>query len=191
VTAATPGQAAGNPPVLYARWIRVAVPDADDAGIARIWRSASEGDRRFWADLAEQEPQPAPGGDLLFQAFELLANSAPFEPNDRAEWERYRADWISKWHAVRDEKPQPAPASMAGMQWTVDKPQPAPELAAAMAGTRESIARQIEDLAANYPETVFPASSDSRDAVSGTAMRHAYQTAARMIRAANAGLEAS
>lgn len=48
--------------------------------------------------------------------------------------------------------------------------------------TAAAMARYMEDLATNYPEDVFPASSDSRDAISGTAMRHAYRTAARLIR---------
>lgn len=52
----------------------------------------------------------------------------------------------------------------------------------AAARERESIALQMEGLAANYPETVFPASSETRDGISGAAMRHAYQTAARLIR---------
>ena len=47
---------------------------------------------------------------------------------------------------------------------------------------RESIAARIDEIAANYPESVFPPGSGSRDAISGTAMRHAYQTAARLIR---------
>jgi hypothetical protein len=50
------------------------------------------------------------------------------------------------------------------------------------AGERERIAAQIEAYAANYPEDVFPPGSDSRDAIGGTAMRHAYSNAARMIR---------
>jgi hypothetical protein len=52
----------------------------------------------------------------------------------------------------------------------------------AAARERESIALQMEGLAANYPETVFPAASDTRDGISGAAMRYAYQTAARLIR---------
>jgi hypothetical protein len=46
----------------------------------------------------------------------------------------------------------------------------------------ERIARHVEDFAGNYPEDVFPPGSDSRDAISGTAMRHAYLNAARSIR---------
>jgi hypothetical protein len=47
---------------------------------------------------------------------------------------------------------------------------------------RNRIAAHLEDLAANYPEEVFPPGSDSRDAISGTAMRHAYRNAARSVR---------
>lgn len=44
------------------------------------------------------------------------------------------------------------------------------------------IAARVEALAENYPEDVFPPDADNRDAISGTAMRHAYQNAARSIR---------
>jgi hypothetical protein len=49
-------------------------------------------------------------------------------------------------------------------------------------GERERIARHLDSLAGNYPEDVFPATSDSRDAIGGTAMRHAYRNAARSVR---------
>ena len=55
----------------------------------------------------------------------------------------------------------------------------APALAEAV---RERIARHVEAIGANYPEEIFPPGSDSRDAISGTAMRHAYRNAARSIR---------
>ena len=58
----------------------------------------------------------------------------------------------------------------------------------AVAAERERIAIQIEAYAANYPEDVFPPGGTSRDAIGGTAMRHAYRNAARMIRE-GAGLE--
>ena len=51
----------------------------------------------------------------------------------------------------------------------------------AAAAERERVAVRMEALAANYPEDVFPPGSDSRDAISGTAMRHAYRNAARTI----------
>jgi len=47
---------------------------------------------------------------------------------------------------------------------------------------RGEIAAAVEGLAENYPEDVFPPGSDVRDAISGTAMRHAYRNAARLIR---------
>lgn len=47
---------------------------------------------------------------------------------------------------------------------------------------REQIAAQVEAIADNYPEDVFPPGSTSRDGISGTAMRHAYRNAARSIR---------
>ena len=47
---------------------------------------------------------------------------------------------------------------------------------------RERIACYIDSLAANYPEDVFTAEGTSRDAIGGTAMRHAYRNAARSIR---------
>lgn len=49
---------------------------------------------------------------------------------------------------------------------------------------REQIAAQVEAIADNYPEDVFPADSTSCDGISGTAMRHAYRNAARSIREA-------
>jgi hypothetical protein len=45
-----------------------------------------------------------------------------------------------------------------------------------------SIASHLESLARNYPEDIFPAGSESRDGISGTAMRHAYLNAARSVR---------
>jgi len=55
-------------------------------------------------------------------------------------------------------------------------------VAAAQADERERIAAQVDEYAGNYPEDLFPPTSGSRDAISGTAMRHAYRNAARMIR---------
>jgi hypothetical protein len=49
-------------------------------------------------------------------------------------------------------------------------------------GERERIASYLDSLAANYPEDVFPPGSGSRDGISGTAMRHAYRTAADSVR---------
>jgi hypothetical protein len=48
---------------------------------------------------------------------------------------------------------------------------------------RERIAQHMESLAANYPEDVFCPEGTSRDAIGGSAMRHAYLNAARAIRA--------
>ena len=56
------------------------------------------------------------------------------------------------------------------------------QIAGAPSGQAEAIAAHMDELAANYPESVFPATSDTRDGISGTAMRHAYKTAARLIR---------
>lgn len=53
---------------------------------------------------------------------------------------------------------------------------------AVAAAERERIGAHLEDLAGNYPEDVFPAGSGSRDAISGSAMRHAYRNAARSVR---------
>ncbi|MFE1170413.1 helix-turn-helix transcriptional regulator [Nocardiopsis sp. NPDC058789] len=47
---------------------------------------------------------------------------------------------------------------------------------------RESIASQIELMAAAYPEDVFPEGGESPEARSVDAMRHAYRTAARIAR---------
>jgi len=56
------------------------------------------------------------------------------------------------------------------------------QLAAVLTLAREQFAAQVEAIAANYPEDVFPPDSESRDAIGGTAMRHAYRNAARWIR---------
>lgn len=50
------------------------------------------------------------------------------------------------------------------------------------AGERERIAAGIEAMAAHYPADVFRPGSTHPDAVAGTAMRHAYRTAARLVR---------
>jgi hypothetical protein len=52
----------------------------------------------------------------------------------------------------------------------------------AVRAERERIARHLDALAANYPEDVFPPGADSRDGISGAAMRHAYRNAARSVR---------
>jgi hypothetical protein len=54
--------------------------------------------------------------------------------------------------------------------------------AAVAAAERERLAARMDELAANYPDDVFPPHSSSRDGISGTAMRHAYRNAAREIR---------
>lgn len=53
---------------------------------------------------------------------------------------------------------------------------------AVAAAGREHLAACMDDLAANYPEDVFPSSSLTVDGISGTAMRLAYSYAARFIR---------
>lgn len=53
-------------------------------------------------------------------------------------------------------------------------------------GTLLGVADALERYAENYPESVFPPDSDVRDAIGGTAMRHAYRNAARMLREAAA-----
>jgi hypothetical protein len=50
------------------------------------------------------------------------------------------------------------------------------------ASERERMAARMDELAANYPEDVFTPDSGTRDAIGGTAMRHAYGNAAREIR---------
>jgi hypothetical protein len=47
---------------------------------------------------------------------------------------------------------------------------------------REDAARDLLAYAQNYPESVFPPDSDSRDAIGGTAMRHAYRNASEIAR---------
>jgi hypothetical protein len=74
--------------------------------------------------------------------------------------------------------------------WTVEAMRAAEVQAAvakAVAAERERIAARMDELAANYPEDVFPPDSDVRDGISGTAMRHAYRNAAREVREADHG----
>jgi hypothetical protein len=47
---------------------------------------------------------------------------------------------------------------------------------------RGDAARDLLAYAQNYPESVFPPDSDSRDAIGGTAMRHAYRNASDIAR---------
>ena len=54
--------------------------------------------------------------------------------------------------------------------------------AAVAAAERERIAARMDELAAYYPESVWPPDSDVRDSIGATAMRHAYRNAAREIR---------
>jgi hypothetical protein len=54
--------------------------------------------------------------------------------------------------------------------------------AAVAAAERERIAALMDELAAYYPESVWPPDSDVRDSIGATAMRHAYRNAARAIR---------
>jgi hypothetical protein len=53
---------------------------------------------------------------------------------------------------------------------------------AAYRAGREDAARDLLAYAQNYPESVFPPDSDSRDAIGGTAMRHAYRNASEIAR---------
>lgn len=55
--------------------------------------------------------------------------------------------------------------------------------ASAFRTERERCARHLELLAESYPADVFTPTGDSRDAIGGTAMRHAYTNAARALRA--------
>ena len=49
---------------------------------------------------------------------------------------------------------------------------------------RTRLAARMDDLAAYYPESVWPPDSNVRDSIGATAMRHAYSNAARTIREA-------
>lgn len=135
-------------------------------------------------ELAEREPDK---GDVLGKRFFHLASE--FE-NEAANLKaagsvnyltrieiavRIRAALDTGQPSPHDEPAQP----------------PASELTVVLAGERERIAAYMDRLATNYPESAFPPASDSRDAIGGTAMRHAYLAAARMIRAANTGLESA
>ena len=53
---------------------------------------------------------------------------------------------------------------------------------AVAAAEREACAQHLEALAANYPPDIFPPNGTSRDAIGGSAMRHALTNAARSLR---------
>jgi hypothetical protein len=55
------------------------------------------------------------------------------------------------------------------------------------ARVRAEVAEQLRAYALNYPAEVFPPDSDVRDAIAGTAMRHAYNNAARLVEEAGKG----
>ena len=61
------------------------------------------------------------------------------------------------------------------------------ELSEARAEERRKVAAKLRAYADNYPPDVFPPDSDNRDAIAGTAMRHAYLTAARIAEEADPG----
>jgi hypothetical protein len=61
-------------------------------------------------DRARAQPQPAPGRDLLREAFELIANASPFEPRAAKAWDQRRKEWVTAWHAWREASPEPQPA---------------------------------------------------------------------------------
>ena len=61
------------------------------------------------------------------------------------------------------------------------------EIAGAVAAERERCAQHLEVLAANYPSDLFRSDGTSRDAISGTAMRHALYTAAGLLRQEGGG----
>jgi hypothetical protein len=50
----------------------------------------------------------------------------------------------------------------------------------AVAATRRQVAADLRAYAENYPPDVFRPDGDSRDAIGGSAMRHAYLNAARI-----------
>lgn len=46
-----PGQAASEPPPVYAQWVWAEIPGATDVKVASLWRSESAGSRQFWTNL--------------------------------------------------------------------------------------------------------------------------------------------
>jgi hypothetical protein len=95
-----------------------------------------------------------------------------------------REEWV-KWAS---EQPDPKPSwllpweELDAGQREVDMRMGAAVAAAERERAAGQIARHVEQLAASYPEDVFPPGGESRDAISGTAMRHALLNAARSIR---------
>lgn len=56
-----------------------------------------------------------------------------------------------------------------------------------VARVRADVAEDLRSYTLNYPAEVFPPDSDVRDAIAGTAMRHAYNNAARLVEEAGKG----
>ena len=88
------------------------------------------------------------------------------------------------WVAWAKEQPNPKPSWLTGWD-ELDAGQREVDMrigGAVAAAEREHLAACMDELAANYPEDVYPPRSSSIDGISGTAMRLAYSYAARYIR---------
>jgi hypothetical protein len=119
-------------------------------------------------DYARDESERA--GRLAALALKILNQCVALHPTGEA-------DYLDEWSMALDQL-----EVAAGGMPPRDSDPAEDAYQAGIKAERERIVAHLESLAANYPEDVFPAGSDSRDAVSGCAMRHAYRNAARSVR---------
>jgi len=153
----------------------IAVPheDEDRAGVLKALVRLAEAEGRWVTEVAGAvlaggygQPEPRAGGDSREQLGRLVHETRLAREAERAAAEGRVRFLLGSWEERSDDQRE--------LDMRIGE--------AVAAVERERIARQVEDVAANYPEDVFPPDSGSRDAISGTAMRHAYRNAARAIR---------
>lgn len=77
-----------------------------ELGRASAYRDSAKRIRGLLGEHSgEPEPRPAPelaDHDLMWEAFELIANASSFEPRAAKEWDRRRKAWVTAWHAWRE-----------------------------------------------------------------------------------------
>jgi hypothetical protein len=174
---------------LHSTWVLVYTGQWVIRGIKGEFYPCADDVFRETYEPAAQEPH-APGlaapphaaATLLFEAFELIANAVPFEPNSAEQWERRKREWVTAWHAYRDEQEQPAP-ELAALDLdqaaevrkaleavNVTRAAVAPELAAAMRETRA-----VADACRPVLDCFKRASDGWRGRISGVVLMRAYR----------------
>lgn len=85
--------------------------------------------------------------------------------------------------AYCDAKPSAHPSAIPHFEVFAASPRFRAAIDFAVRAGREQVAAELTASAEHYPPDVFPPDSTSRDAISGTAMRIAYTTAASIAEA--------